>query len=66
MRVLQPAAVHSRGDLRALQLVGLFRSKLCMEQRQHDLFADLGAELLEHDVALVAVLDERILLRHGA
>ena len=37
-----------------------------MEDRQHDLLANRAAELLEHDGALVAVLDERILLRHAA
>ena len=37
-----------------------------VEEREHDLAADLGAELLEHEVALVPVLDERVLLRHRA
>ena len=37
-----------------------------MEQREDDLLADRLAELLEHDVPLAAVLDERVLLRECA
>ena len=37
-----------------------------MEEREDDLLADRLAELLEHHVALAAVLDERILLGERA
>ena len=37
-----------------------------MEERADDLLADLQRELLEHPVALTAVLDERVLLRERA
>src|SRR5436190_1029546 len=60
--VLHPAAVGTL--LSALELIRLFRRELRVEERQHDLLVDRDAELPEHDVALVLVLDERVLLRH--
>ena len=50
---LEPASTSSRCELR-------------VEQQVHDLLADRVPELLEHRVALGAVLDERVLLRHRA
>ena len=46
------------------RLLGLVLLHLDVEERRDDLLADDLAELLEHDVALAAVLDERILLGH--
>ena len=37
-----------------------------VEEREHDLLADRVAELLEENVPLAAVLDERVLLRERA
>src|SRR5262245_32688507 len=49
-----------------LQLLWLVHLDLGVEEREHDLLADRAAELLEHGVALGAILDEWILLRHCA
>ncbi len=48
------------------RLLGLILLHLDVEQRQHDLFLDRAAQLLEHDMALAPVLDERVLLGHRA
>src|SRR5687768_17300167 len=52
-------------SLLRLELLGL-DFDLGVEERQYDLFANRAAELLEHRVALAAVLDEGILLGHCA
>src|SRR6266508_3027127 len=52
--------------LHALELLGIGRSHLGVEEHQQDLLVDQPAELLEHHVALAPVLDERILLRERA
>src|SRR5436305_982371 len=53
------AAVDGEGFL------GDRRLELGVEQRQDDLLPDRAAQLLEPHVPLVAVLDERVLLRHS-
>src|SRR3954471_9227239 len=61
--VLHAAAVRR---LCVLQLFGLFGCELSVEERQDDLFVNRDAEVLEHQVSLVLVLDEGILLGHRA
>src|SRR4029079_7748846 len=63
MPVREPVRVRRR---RRLQLLGLVRLHLDVEEVAHDLLADDGAELLEHRVPLGAVLDKGVLLRHRA
>src|SRR5436190_11166904 len=48
-----------------LQLLRVLRLDLRVEEVADDLLADRGAQLLEHDVPLARVLDERVLLGHG-
>ena len=48
MRVREPAAVERLRGLGLLQLVGLLDLDLGVEERPHDLLADLGVQLLEH------------------
>src|SRR3954454_12422434 len=59
------AAVRAR---RLLQLVRgtVVWGHLGVEEERHDLLADRAVQLEEHHVALVAVLDERVLLGHAA
>src|SRR6266511_1587011 len=64
--VLEVAVGTVRRPRLGERLLGLGGLELRVEQREHDLPADLRAELLEHDVALVAILHERVLLRHRA
>jgi hypothetical protein len=71
--VLKPAAVAAAvagrlGDERctAAGIVRLGRLDLGVEEDGEHFLPDDAAELLEHDVALVPVLDERVLLGHGA
>src|SRR4051812_3216112 len=49
-----------------LEIRGVAGVELRVEEQADDLLVDREAELLEHRVALAAVLDQRVLLRHGA
>src|SRR6266540_3569496 len=62
--LVREAAVAA--GLLLLEHLRILGRELRVEERADDLFADHGAELLEHPVALAAVLDEWILLRERA
>src|SRR4029434_2720784 len=65
--ILGDLGVEEEGDdLPADPAPAVIRGARGWEEKRDDLPADLAAEFLEHQVALVAVLDERILLRHRA
>src|SRR5204863_350745 len=51
---------------RTREVTGVRRVELGVEEERDQLLADRGAQVLEQHGALVAVLDERILLRHAA
>ena len=48
-----------------MRSAGVLGRELGVEEREDDLLADRAAELLEHLVPFLRVLDERILLGHG-
>src|SRR5437870_3237822 len=62
--VREPRGLGRLGLLQALQLVGVLRLELRVEEMADDLLADRHVQLLEHQVALGGVLDERVLLGH--
>ena len=58
--------VGQRAAVRGGLLERVVGCHLGVEQQRHDLLVDRADQLFEHDRALVAVLDERVLLRHAA
>src|SRR5512133_936719 len=66
MRIRETVDVERLRGLRLLELVGLLNLDLRVEERAHDLLANLGVQLLEHPVPLPRVLDQGILLCHRA
>src|SRR5436190_20338844 len=62
----EPASVEGLRLLGLLELGGVLRLELRVEEMQHDLLTDRTAHLAEHRLALARVLDERVLLGHGA
>ena len=65
-RLVLVAEAPFRAVVGLLELLALLGGHLGMEEKRHDLFVDRSDQVLEHDRALVAVLDERVLLREPA